>query len=101
MTPAEALAAARTPQEAAPASAALLAEVDLLAARARAAAAKRLDAGRAWAAAATAKTDQALAAARDALGEIEHAMTWPASNRGPAASALPAYRQPGDAGGNR
>jgi hypothetical protein len=75
MTPAEALAAARTPQEAAAASAALLAEVDLLADRAQAAAAERVGAARACAAAATAKTDQALAAARDALGEIEHGIT--------------------------
>jgi len=69
MTPAEALAAATTPQEAATASAALLAEVDLLVARAQPDAAKRLDAVRARAAAATAITGQALAAARDALGE--------------------------------
>jgi hypothetical protein len=69
MTPAEALAAATTPQEAAAASAALLAEVDLLVARAQTGTAKRLDAVWAGAAAATAITDQALAAARGALGE--------------------------------
>jgi hypothetical protein len=45
MTPAEALAAATTPQEAAAASAALLAEVDLLIARAQADAAVQLGHG--------------------------------------------------------
>ena len=87
MTPAEALAAATTPQEAAAASAMLLAEVDLLVALAQADAAVRLDAVRACAAAATAITDQALAAARDALGETGQCVTWPTSNRRPGACA--------------
>jgi hypothetical protein len=75
MTPAEALAAATTPQEAAVASASLLAEVDVLVDRARQAAAVRLGGARACAAAATAITDQALAAARDALGETGQVVT--------------------------
>ena len=69
MTPLEALAAARTPHEAAAATAAVLAEVDEQTARARARAARRLNAVRVCLAAATANADQALAAARDALGE--------------------------------
>jgi len=92
MTPAEALAAATTPQEAASASASLLAEIDLLIARAQVGAAIRLDAARACAGAATAVTDQALAAARDALGEAGQLVTWPASNRRSAASSAACRR---------
>jgi hypothetical protein len=87
MTSAEALAAARTPQEAAAASATLLADVDLLVARAQADAAVRLDAVRACAGAVTAITDQAVAAARDALGEDRASRDLVGVNCGPAVTS--------------